>query len=107
MAHPSVHRRHVCPRCGSILAKDERSGIFGGLTRLFFLRGYRCTTECGWRGGLRFSRSRLQRQKKRLRRALIVAAFMLATVATVRYMLSHSSAVPEGSSNEGIGEVAP
>jgi hypothetical protein len=32
---------------------------------------------------------------------------MLAAVAAVRYMLSHSGSVPEGSSNEGIGEVAP
>jgi hypothetical protein len=42
-----------------------------------------------------------------MRNALIVAAFMLAAAATVRYMLAHSGSVPDHAGNEGIGEVAP
>jgi hypothetical protein len=106
MAQLSAHRRKVCPRCGSLLARDERSGIYGALTGLLCLRGFRCTTKCGWRS-LRFSRSRLRQKRKRLKSALIVAAFMLAAVATVRYMLSRSGSGPDGAGTEGIGEVAP
>jgi hypothetical protein len=96
----------VCPRCGSLLARDERSRASGLLTRLVFLRRYRCTTECGWRG-LRFSRSRLRGQTKRLKNVLIVAAFALAAAATVRYLLSRTGSSPGGADDEGIGEVAP
>jgi hypothetical protein len=106
MAQLLVPRRHMCPRCGSLLARDGRSGVDRVLTGLLFLRGYRCTTECGWHG-LRFSRSRLRRQKKRLRSTLIVAAFVLAAVATVRYMLSRTGSHTGSPDDEGIGEVAP
>jgi len=106
VAHSSVHRHHRCPRCGSLLARDERSGARGLLTDLLFLRGYRCTPECGWRG-LRFSRSRFRRQKKRLRVALVVAVFILMAAATVRYVLSRDGSRSGGGGNEGIGEVDP
>ena len=76
------------------------------LTDLLFLRGYCCTTECGWRG-LRFSRSRLRRQRKRLKVALIVAVFVLMAAATVRYVLSRGGSHSGGGGNEGIGEVDP
>jgi hypothetical protein len=87
------------------LARDERSGAVGLLTDLIFLRGYRCTAKCGWRG-LRFSRSRFRRQKKRLRVALVVAVFVLMAAATVRYVLSRAGARPSPV-DEGVVEVDP
>ena len=96
----------MCPRCGSLLARDERSGIDGVLTGLLFLREYRCTTKCGWRG-LRFSRSRLRRQRKRLKVALVVAVFILIAAASVRYALSRVGQRSGGAGEEGIGEVNP
>jgi hypothetical protein len=89
-----------------LLARDERSGINGVLGSLLLLRGYRCTTECGWRG-IRFSRSRFRRQKKRLKSALIVAVLLLAAAATVRYALSRTGSRSGGTGEEGVGEVAP
>ena len=76
------------------------------LTGLVLLRGYRCTPECGWRG-LRFSRSRFRRQKKRLRVALVVAVFILMAAATVRYALSRVGTRSGAAGDEGIGEVDP
>jgi hypothetical protein len=38
---------------------------------------------------------------------LIVAVFLLAAVATVRYALSRSGARSAGEGSDGIGEVAP
>ena len=102
-----VHVRHrLCPRCGSLLAHDERRGVGGSLTALLFLPEYRCTPECGWRG-LRFSRSRFRKHKKRLRSVLIVVAFMLASAATVCYVLSRVGPRPEPGGDDGIGEVDP
>ena len=96
----------MCPRCGSFLARDERSGAGASLTDLIFLRGYRCTLECNWRG-LRFSRSRFRRQKKRLRVALVIAVFILMATATVRYVLSRAGSRSGSGVDEGIGEVDP
>jgi hypothetical protein len=73
---------------------------------LIFLRGYRCTPECGWRG-LRFSRSRFRKQKKRLRVALIVAVFIVLAAATVRYVLSRVGTRTGSGVDDGIGEVDP
>lgn len=106
MAHTIAQKRRLCPRCGSFVFRDERLGIAEVLTRLLFLRRYRCTSECGWRG-LRFSRSRLRRQSRRLKRILIVAAFLLAAASTVRYLVSRAGSISDGTGNEGIGEVAP
>ena len=88
------------------MARDQNRGLGGRLTRLVFLREYRCTAECGWRG-LRFSRSRLRRQKKRLRLALVIAVFILMAAATVRYVLSHNVSQSGGEGDDGIREVAP
>ena len=106
VAQLSAYRHHLCPRCSSLLARDERSGFGGFLTGLVFLRGYRCTTECGWRG-LRLSRSRFRRQRKRLRVALVVAVFILVAAATVRYALSRGGSRSGGTGDDGIGEVDP
>ena len=76
------------------------------LTGLVFVRGYRCTAECGWRG-LRFSRSRFRRQRKRLGGALVVAVFILMAAATVRCALSRVGPRSGGAGDEGIGEVDP
>lgn len=95
----------MCPRCGLLLARDARSR-HDGLLGLLFLRGYRCTTACGWHG-VRFSRSRFRRQRKRLRIGLVVAAFILMAAATVRYMLARVGPRSGPGGDEGIGEVAP
>src|ERR1039458_2063218 len=98
---PAHGRHHLCPRCGSLVARDERTGASGLLIGLIFLRGYRCTPECGWRG-LRFSRSRFRKQKKRLRVALIVAVFILTAAATVRFVLSRVGTRSGSTGDEGI-----
>ena len=87
------------------MARDERSGVAGWLAGLIFVRGYRCTAKCGWRG-LRFSRGRFRRQKQRLRVALVVAVFLLMAAATVRYMLARAGARPSPV-DEGVVEVDP
>ncbi len=85
------------------MARDERVGANGFLLGLLFLRGYRCTPDCGWRG-LRFSQSRFRKQKKRLRVAVIVAVFLLMAAVTVRYVLARvGTRTPTG--GDGIGEV--
>jgi len=74
------------------------------LARLFFLRGFRCTTECGWRG-LRFSRSQYRRQKRKLRALLFFLLFVVVAAITVRYVLARIGSGPNGPRDEGILEV--
>jgi hypothetical protein len=74
------------------------------IARLLFLRGLRCKPSCGWRG-FRFSRSLLRRRKKRLRYALFVVLFLVATAMTVRYVLSRAGAGQGGTVDDGIQEV--
>jgi hypothetical protein len=94
--------RHPCPRCGSRLVPEGPSEKKALLASLLLLRRFRCTTQCGWRG-LRFSRSRFRKSKKKIRFALIVLLFVLAAAYTVRCMLPRVGA--GGSHDEGIQEV--
>ena len=71
------------------MAHEHRTGIGGSLARLIFLRGYRCSHDCGWRG-LRFSYGLFHAEKKRLRRGLIVVLFIVSVAATVYLVLSHA-----------------
>lgn len=82
---------------------DERRGTNGFLFRMLFLRRYRCTPECGWRG-VRFSRSRFRQQKKRFRVVVIGLLFMLTAAVAVRYVLARMGP-PGGSVDDGIREV--
>jgi hypothetical protein len=84
------------------LARDERAGTSGLLSSLFFLRGYRCIPECGWRG-LRFSRSRFRAGQRRLKVALIVMLFLVAAAATVNFVLSRSG-LRSGPAHDGVEE---
>jgi hypothetical protein len=70
---------------------------------MLFLRGYRCTPECGWRG-VRFSRSRFRRQRKRFRVVVIGLVFMLIAAGAVRYVLARMGP-SSGPSDDGIREV--
>jgi hypothetical protein len=70
---------------------------------MLFLRGYRCTPECGWRG-VRFSRSRFRRQRKRFRVAVVGLVFMLMAAVAVRYVLARM-APPSKPSDDGVREV--
>jgi hypothetical protein len=81
---------------------DDRAAEGVVLGTLFFLRRYRCSTQCGWKG-IRLSRSRYRRSKKKLRFALVVLFFAIAAAMTVRYMLprvgtdgNHDEDVQEG-----------
>jgi hypothetical protein len=78
--------------------------MLGRLTRFFLLRGFRCTTECGWRG-LRFSRSRYRARKRQMKAALLIVLFIVAAAATVRYMLSRASSRGGGGHDDGIQEI--
>jgi hypothetical protein len=69
------------------LAHDRRTGIGGLLARLIFLRWYRCSHECGWRG-LCFSHSLLQAEGRRVMRALILLLLIVAAAAIVYLVLS-------------------
>jgi len=81
---------------------ESHSGEKGLLASVFFLRRFRCTTQCGW-SGFCFSRSQFRKRKKKIRFALIVVFFVLAAACTVRYMLSR---VGVGDSHDdGIQEV--
>jgi hypothetical protein len=101
---PPQTRYHRCPRCGSRLARDERTGITGWLAGVFFLRGLSCKPDCGWRG-FRFSRSLFRRRKRRLRSALFVVLFIAMAALTVRYVLSRAGAGPGGTHDDGFREV--
>ena len=101
---PAKTRYHRCPRCGSRLARDERTGITGTLARLVFLRGLRCKPNCGWRG-FRFSRSLYRRRRRRLMYALFVVLFIATAAWTVRYVLSRAGAGQGGPADDGIQEV--
>jgi ABC-type maltose transport system permease subunit len=74
------------------------------LAGLLFLRQWRCTTACGWKG-LRLSRSQLRRRKKRLRTVLFVAVFATVAALTIRYVLSHGLVGSGAATDEGIQEV--
>jgi hypothetical protein len=102
MNSPGQSHRQLCPRCGSRLSQDERSVWKGLLVLLPLFRRFRCTKECGWRG-IRFSRSRFRRSKRRLRILLIFLLFFLAAAATVRVMLSRVG--PRSVHDEGIQEI--
>lgn len=73
------------------------------MTNLIFLRGYRCTAGCGWKG-LRFSHSRFRARKKRLRGALIIVLFIVTAAATVHFVLSRVGLRSNDSHNDGIEE---
>jgi len=60
-----------------------------------------CKPNCGWRG-FRFSRSLLRRRRKRLRYALFVVLFLVATAMTVRYVLSRAGAGQGRHVDDGI-----
>ncbi len=99
MPEPSSSHRRRCPRCGAHLRHDDRAAEGVLLGTLFFLRRYRCSTQCGW-NGIRFSRSRYRRSKKKLRFALVVLVFVVAAAMTVRYMLPRVGT--EGSHDEEV-----
>ena len=100
MTESSTQSRHYqCPRCGSRLAHDKRTGIGGLLTGLIFLRSYRCAHECGWRG-LRFSRSLFRARSRRLRVAAIVVLFVVVAAASVYFMLSRAGLRAGGSHDD-------
>lgn len=86
------------------MSREERTGMIGLSARFFLLRGFRCTTECGWRG-LRFSHSRYRARKRQLRDALIIVLFILTAAATVHYMLSRASSRAGGAHENGIQEI--
>ena len=78
--------------------------MIGFLATLLFLRGYRCTTKCGWRG-LRFSRSQFLRRKRKLRVAFVVALLILLAAATVRLVLSRVGSSSSATHDDGVQEV--
>ena len=81
---------------------EGHSGEKGLLASLLFLRWFRCTTQCGWRG-VRFSRSQFRKNKKKIRFALIAVFFLLAAVYTVHFMLPRVGA--GGSHDDSTQEI--
>jgi hypothetical protein len=74
------------------------------LARLFFLRGLRCNTKCGWRG-FRFSRSELRRRKRSLTVTLFILLFILIAAAAVSHVISHAGLGASAAHDDGIQEV--
>jgi hypothetical protein len=70
---------------------------------LLFLRGFRCTTKCGWRG-FRFSRSQFQRHKRQLRATFVTLLLILLAAATVHFVLSRVGTGARAIQDEGIQE---
>jgi hypothetical protein len=68
------------------------------------LRGWRCSTGCGWHG-LRFSNSLFLREKARVRKAVYLAILLVSSVLAVRYALSRAPERSTPSGNEGIQEI--
>ena len=94
-------RHHQCPRCGSRLVREVRTGANGLLLSLFFLRRLRCTTKCGWRG-LRFSRSLFRARRRRLGATLMVVLFIMTAGVTVRYLIARFGSNTGSPPDQGI-----
>jgi hypothetical protein len=78
--------RRRCPRCGSHSVADDQAAQRLAARVLPFTRAYRCSAECGWRA-IRFSRSRFQRVKRKLRVGAVVLLFFMAAAFTVRQLV--------------------